>query len=354
MTFKKLISIIILGLSIHSHTTLAKESIVLSSYNKSMIDMMVAEVLDTTIDSVKIEALRGGFSGDKLFLISHGDIKIVARIHPKNKDIKHKRLEYEASKNASDLGIGPKVLYVSKNYDLIVTEYIKAKHPDLKLLLEEKQIDHMVESLLKLHNGPKLPNNWSIFEYIKKITPQNPNEKEKLSITELEKIKNAFLRIRFQRKPCHNDIQANNLFIIDNKVLFIDWGDAGMSDPFWDLARISMECAFRPTQDQYLLTKYLGNVTKLDKSRFFIMKQVFILRFAFCLKNIPGYPDKKSLKDIIKTFEANNYYLNIKDNEKVTWSCIYVHAINLFLKNSKKDLYKESLNILNQEAKTHD
>lgn len=119
------------------------------------------------------------------------------------------------------------------------------------------------------------------------------------------------------------------------------------------LARISMEFAFNSEQDSYVLDMYLGKATNLDKSRFFIMKQVFLLRSAFWLKNTDGSPDKEKLQDIIKIFEANNYPLHVRKNETVTWNSLYLHAMNLFLKNSKTDLYQESLNILkaNYEVK---
>jgi len=341
---KNLVTIIILIGSICSNSALANESVIPPD-NQFMVNQMLTEVFDTAINGVQVRPLKGGFSGDKLFLISYGDKKIVLRIHRKRKSVKDKQLEYQASKNASDLGIGPKVIYVSKEYDLLATEYINAQHPDTKTMMKQKKINYIVDSLLKLHNGPKLPNAWSVFEYTKKIIPKNPNEKEKLAIAELQKIEAALQSKNFQSKPCHNDIQSNNLFITDNKVLFIDWGDAGMSDPFWDLARISMEFAFNSEQDSYLLEKYLGKVTGLDKSRFFIMKQVFLLRSAFWLKNITGSPDKEKLKEIIKIFEVNNYPLNIGENEKVTWNYLHTHAMNLFLKNSKTNLYQRNLSL---------
>lgn len=350
--FKTLISIVILAASIFSNVALANESVIPSD-NQLMFNQMLATVLDTTINEVQVRALKGGFSGDKLFVVSHNDKRIVVRIHQKRKNIKDKKLEYQASKNASDLDIGPKVLYVSEKCDLLATEYINAPHPNIEIMTEQWKINYIVDSLLKLHNGPKLANDWSVFEYTRRRMPKNPNDKEKLAIAELEKIEAALKNNHFPDKPGHNDIQPNNLFIIDNKALLIDWGDAGMSDPFWDLARVSMEFAFNSEQDSYLLDKYLGKITNLDKSRFFIMKQVFLLRAAFWLKNTTGSPDKEKLQDIIKIFEANHSPLHIHENEKVTWHDLYLHSMELFLQNSKTDLYQESLNILrtNSEVK---
>lgn len=346
MFLKKIINIIILGFIVSSNITLAKE-IIISKKNLTLLNNLLIEVFNITVDKARIETLQGGFSGDEIFLISYDNNKIVVRIYKKNKNIKHKLLEYEATKNAFELGIGPKILYVSKDYDLIATEYINSRNPDVKTFQKERQINYLVESLLKLHNGPRFSNNWSIFDYIKKIVPKTPNEKENLAIAELNKLIGIFQKSRFQKSPCHNDIQPNNLFVINDKILFIDWGDAGMNDPFWDLARISIEFAFNSEQDELLLSKYLGKVTKLDQSRFFIMKQIFFLRSAFWLRNITGRPDKKKLDDIIRIFEVNNHPINV-NNKKITWKYLYNHVIDLFLKNTKTALYQESLKILNQ------
>lgn len=347
---KTLIGIIILLVSICNNVTLANENAIPPDTH-SVFSKMLAKIFDATINEVQIKNLKGGFSGDKLFLISHNNKEIVVRIHQNRKSLKYKRLEYQASKNASNLGIGPKVIYVSKEYDLLATEYINAQHPNIETMMEQKKIHYLVNSLLKLHNGPKLPNDWSVFEYTKRRIPKNPNDKEKLAIAELEKIEVALKNKNFTNVPCHNDIQPNNLFIINDKALFIDWGDAGMSDPFWDLTRISMEFAFNSEQDSYLLDMYLGETTNLDKSRFYIMKQVFLLRSAFWLKNTDGSPGKEKLQEIIKIFEANDYPLHVHENETVTWNTLYVHVLNFFLKNSKTDIYQESLNMLKANCK---
>lgn len=347
--FKNYLAVLFLSCIPYSHVSSA-QSCVIPIENRPAINQMLSELFDTTINEAQVTPLQEGGSGDKLFLISYCNNKIVVRIHQKNKNIKDKKLEYEASKNASDLGIGPKLLYVTKNYDLIVTEYITAKHPELASFQGEAQIHSLIEALLKLHNGPKLSNNWSIFEYIARITPKNLSKKEKLAIVELEKIKKAFKKNNFQNNTCHNDIHQANLFIIGNKILFIDWGDAGISDPFLDLARISIEFAFNPMQDEYLLTKYFGKVENLDKSHFFMMKQVCILRTAFLFKNMMDGPNEEKLKDIIKILEANSYHLKLKENEKVTWNYLSIHVMDLFLKNSKTNLYEESLKTLEQNS----
>lgn len=342
---KTLISISILFPSICSTVALANKTGI-SQDNQLMIHQMLCKVFDTTINEAQIEPLQEGFSGDKLFLISYDGRKIVVRIHRKNKRGQEKKLEYEASKNAFDLEIGPKVLYVSKNYDLLATQYIEAKHPDLTSFHHKSTMDSLIEGLIKLHTGPKLPRDWSVFTYIQRVAPKNPSKREKWALAELAKIKTVFEECNFPKKPCHNDIQSNNLFILDDKVSLIDWGDAGMGDPFWDLARTSMEFFFDSKQNSYFLGQYLGNVTARDKSRFHLMRQVFMLRTAFMIRTLPGSPSKEELKRFAKVFECNKYPLTISKGKKVTWMDLYSHTVKLFLKNSKTAKYRESLNVL--------
>ena len=348
--FKTFIGIILLSGSLYAKTALLNESS-FSVGNKLLFRQMLTAVFNTTVHDVQIRSLEGGFSGDALFLVSHANKKIVVRIHHKTKNNKYKQLEYIASKNASDLGIGPKVIYVSDEYDLLATDYIQAEHPNTETMKKYKNIHSLAHSLSKLHKGPKLQNQWSVFEYIKKEIPKARTQKEQKAIAELEKIEAVLKHNKFPNAPCHNDIQPNNLFVLNGKILFIDWGDAGMSDPFWDLARISMEFAFDTEQNSYLLNQYRNKQNAIDKSRFYIMKQVFLLRSAFKLKNTKGGPSKEKQKEIIKIFEANNYPLQIPKDKKVTWYFFYHHAIELFLKNTKTDLYQDSMNILTANYK---
>ncbi len=56
--------------------------------------------------------------------------------------------------------------------------------------------------------------------------------------------------------PCHNDPLCENWVLGSDRMYLIDWEYAGMNDPMWDLADISIEAGYTPLQDELLLKSY--------------------------------------------------------------------------------------------------
>lgn len=319
--------------------------------DQQAIDNVVLALYPDNKAEVKIQYLHGGYSGDRLYRITVKDDNLVVRVNHQQKSTDTKRFEVACINNAFTLGIGPKLLYQMEDYSVIATEYVQGEPLSIEALKQEDLIKVLAKNLNKLHNGDKFERSWSVFDYIRRSTKGNVGQRYKAAQVKLNEIEQVLKKAKFPLKPAHNDIQQNNLFLVaGNKIQFIDWGDAGMSSPFWDLARVSMEFAFSPQQDKDFLMQYTGSITKLDVTRFWLMKQVFLLRTAFELYKLKGGPDPAKLNDIIKIFEANDYPLNIKD-EQVTWQHVAQHALELFEKNSLTNDYKEAIRYIKEAAK---
>lgn len=56
--------------------------------------------------------------------------------------------------------------------------------------------------------------------------------------------------------PCHNDPLCENWVLGNDRMYLIDWEYAGMNDPMWDLADISIEAGYTSAQDDLLLKAY--------------------------------------------------------------------------------------------------
>lgn len=74
--------------------------------------------------------------------------------------------------------------------------------------------------------------------------------------------------------PCHNDPLCENWVLQEtDKLYLIDWEYAGMNDPMWDLADVSIEADYSTDEDQLLLQSYFGrNVTDKEMKAFNINK----------------------------------------------------------------------------------
>lgn len=76
--------------------------------------------------------------------------------------------------------------------------------------------------------------------------------------------------------PCHNDPLCENWILGPKRLYLIDWEYAGMNDPLWDIADISLEANFDALLDQILLESYFGR-QPTDKERFrFQVNKVFV------------------------------------------------------------------------------
>ena len=58
---------------------------------------------------------------------------------------------------------------------------------------------------------------------------------------------------------CHNDLNPNNILFKDGEVVAIDWDSAGINDPFYDIATISLWYRNIPNIEKKLLRQYLGH-----------------------------------------------------------------------------------------------
>lgn len=65
---------------------------------------------------------------------------------------------------------------------------------------------------------------------------------------------------RVEKVPCHNDALCENWMLQKNGTMFlIDWEYAGMNDPMWDLADVSIEAELTPEMEELLMEAYLGH-----------------------------------------------------------------------------------------------
>lgn len=90
--------------------------------------------------------------------------------------------------------------------------------------------------------------------------------------------------------PCHNDsLMANWLLSSSGKLYLVDWEYAGMNDPMWDLACLSIEAQLDSTKEKFLLQSYLGRIaTDVEQHNFQLAKlRVDLLWSLWGLARVP-------------------------------------------------------------------
>ena len=88
-------------------------------------------------------------------------------------------------------------------------------------------------------------------------------------------IKNSYM-VNVKKVPCHNDALCENWVRQGEKMYLIDWEYAGMNDPMWDLADVSIEADFTEEKDAFFLKCYFGREATEEERKAFLINKVLI------------------------------------------------------------------------------
>ena len=91
----------------------------------------------------------------------------------------------------------------------------------------------------------------------------------------INKIQNSYM-VNVKKVPCHNDALCENWIRQGESMYLIDWEYAGMNDPMWDLADVSIEAAYTEENEAYFLKCYFGREATEDERKAFLINKVLI------------------------------------------------------------------------------
>ena len=112
-----------------------------------------------------------------------------------------------------------------------------------------------------------------------------------------------------KKVPCHNDALCENWIKQGDRLYLIDWEYAGMNDPMWDLADVSIEAEFSEDEDNFFLYSYFErNATEDEKKAFMINKVLIDYLWSLWGKTRAVY-DGEEMEEY-----ARERYLRMKDN----------------------------------------
>lgn len=76
--------------------------------------------------------------------------------------------------------------------------------------------------------------------------------------------------------PCHNDPLCANWVRGSDGLHLVDWEYAGMNDPLWDLADVSIEAEYGEKEDAAFLTAYFGRSPAASEARRFLANKLYL------------------------------------------------------------------------------
>jgi thiamine kinase-like enzyme len=218
---------------------------------------------------LRIEPLGGGIT-NRNFLVDVGGERFVLRIGGKDTALLgiDRRAEYEASRVAAELGVGPEVIDFLEPEGYLVTRYIEGRPVTHAEINRPETLKAIARTLRHIHDGPPIPGRFDAFRVVEAYSstaaahgvrvPAEYGEALEISRT-IESRRGGQ-----PERPCHNDLLNANLIDDGERIRIVDWEYAGMGDVYFDLANFSINHELGEDEWAPLLEGYFGALRDED------------------------------------------------------------------------------------------
>ncbi|MCB1828055.1 MAG: phosphotransferase, partial [Coxiellaceae bacterium] len=220
---------------------------------------------------MNLKPINAGFSKAKNY--NYKD-KYFVRLFPNDQTTQSRQNEIYAQTIASEHGLAPKIIYTDD--DMLMSEFIKAKHPNTDDYHNPAFLKALIKKIKKLHNieNTKLAPSLTPFQKIESLLENisyNPFKKLMPTIFSWQKRANEL-----NQGFCftHNDLHPFNIF----PNVFVDWSEAGLGSLFGDLAEIAV--FLTPEEHTTLLEDYFSKPTMKDAEQLKLHWQLRIALFS--------------------------------------------------------------------------
>ena len=219
-------------------------------------------------DRIRISRL-GGLSHTNLKLeTSAGDF--VLQVPVPDPHAPDRAQAIEATRRASDLGIGAELLHDDPKTGIIVTRWVaggKTLSPE-SLRSSTRLLGEVVGLLRRWHrSGDGLGPAIDHFDAMDRLRAALPTPLGSVRLTD------ALVSARVERgrqaslAPIHGDPDLENLLSTQDGCVLIDWEYAGMGDPAWDLGYLALAADLSPIEETAMLAAYADPEITLRRLR---------------------------------------------------------------------------------------
>ncbi len=184
-------------------------------------------------------------------------------------------VEHAASLRAEEIGIGPAVVAFVQSEGWLVTRFIDGKRIPPGEMREPRELGRVAAALRKIHSAPAIPGRFDAYAVVDDYRAKAETFRATIP-SEFDAARDVSQRIRSARGPqplvpCHNDLLNAN-FLDDGEIRIVDWEYAGMGDPFFDLANLSVNHDFSVADDRRFLGRYFGAERERDLASLRLMR----------------------------------------------------------------------------------
>jgi thiamine kinase-like enzyme len=225
-------------------------------------------------ENVKVSTLSGGLTNEN-YLVDAGGARYVIRIPGQSTELLSidRANEVHNTRAAATTGIGPQVLEVIPDLDVMVLEFIDGPTMSAKTLQAKVMATRMAASFRRLHAAPRFLKDFNMFRLIESyleivdahgVTIPSDYRERLPAVAEIER---SVAAVALPSAPCHNDLLCEN-FIDDGAALrIVDYELSGNNDPCFDLGNTAQEAEFDDELRVALCEAYFGRPDERQLAR---------------------------------------------------------------------------------------
>ena len=281
------------------------------------------------VDTVSCTPLAGGLDDAAVVKCDYQNISYIVKVFGN-----HEAGQREAAwtEHASALGIGPKFYYADPVGSYIIMEFVEGNSLIPVTANDHDTLKKIAASVALLHKSfAPFAHESDVFARINaKCKRLNVSGELKdvleAAWTHSEGIKARIKDVAVPLAPCQNDLNPRNIFSSNNRVVIIDWGDAAMGDPYYDIAVLLILNAIGKESEKFFLEQYDA---KLFEPQYYAYLQAFkqLVYFEFALNLLFSVQEMNlellHMRRIEQVRDLNHYLTIFAQQDAVTDSTFF-------------------------------
>ena len=234
-----------------------------------------------TEDYARLERLGGLTNRTYKAVLENGEIYVVRIPGEGTGEMICREDEKISTTLACSLGVDAPLLYFGDGGEKVSRYIPKARTMCAAALRSRERIGQVAALLRRVHTcGVDTGVPFQVFSMAESYEGIIKNKGVPM-YADYPEIKEAVAKIRKNLPepalvPCHNDPLCENWVLGADKLYLLDWEYAGMNDPMWDLADVSIEAGYTPAQDGWLLEAYLERQPTGEEQRRFLANKIYV------------------------------------------------------------------------------
>jgi tRNA A-37 threonylcarbamoyl transferase component Bud32 len=297
-------------------------------------NQILADFLGQPAEAISCEFLVGGSEEENIAKCTYGRNNYVIKIFG-NPELGINEIRW--TQHASDLKIGPHVYDLDPDGRYLIMGFALGQSLVPSTANSPAVISGVARSLARLHSSSssfvQAKHASGLFarvntKYAKIRCSGELKELLERGMQRVEAIKKRVQNNKILHVPCHNDLNWGNIFIDRGHVSLIDWGDAALGDPGYDIAVFFVLNIIQPHFEELFFKNYAGSSLPGIELQENINLYKQLVHFEFALNLLGGAQAGNSMvlhAASVSGVENINVYLNKLASRSVGINSLFLY-----------------------------